>query len=56
MPLNILTTFIIGSALGWMLRKTTRAPQELRGLVLGCCAAGRYVCKSLNVLDGYKFE
>ncbi|WJZ86545.1 hypothetical protein VitviT2T_005992 [Vitis vinifera] len=40
MPLNILTTFIIGSALGWMLRKTTRAPQELRGLVLGCCAAG----------------
>lgn len=40
MPFNILITFVIGSALGWLLVKLTRAPQHLRGLVLGCCAAG----------------
>uniref|UniRef100_A0A5B6ZA80 Putative Auxin:hydrogen symporter isoform 1 n=1 Tax=Davidia involucrata TaxID=16924 RepID=A0A5B6ZA80_DAVIN len=40
MPLNILITFIIGSALGWLLVKITRAPQHLKGLVLGTCAAG----------------
>ncbi|KAL5752249.1 hypothetical protein ACOSP7_022435 [Xanthoceras sorbifolium] len=40
MPLNILFTFIIGSALGWILVKITRAPRELWGLVIGCCAGG----------------
>ncbi|PSR99475.1 Protein PIN-LIKES like [Actinidia chinensis var. chinensis] len=40
MPINILITFIIGSALGWVVIKVTRAPPHLRGLVLGCCAAG----------------
>ncbi|XP_054807057.1 protein PIN-LIKES 1-like isoform X5 [Prosopis cineraria] len=40
MPLNILLTFIIGSALGWLLIKITRAPRHLHGLVLGCCSAG----------------
>ncbi|XP_054807056.1 protein PIN-LIKES 1-like isoform X4 [Prosopis cineraria] len=39
MPLNILLTFIIGSALGWLLIKITRAPRHLHGLVLGCCSA-----------------
>ncbi|KAI6671638.1 hypothetical protein NL676_006523 [Syzygium grande] len=40
MPVNILITFIIGSALGWILVKFTRAPQHVKGLILGCCAAG----------------
>uniref|UniRef100_F6I0B3 Protein PIN-likeS 3 n=1 Tax=Vitis vinifera TaxID=29760 RepID=F6I0B3_VITVI len=40
MPLNILTVCIIGSALGLLLVKTTRAPQHLKGLILGSCAAG----------------
>ncbi|CAI0555351.1 unnamed protein product [Linum tenue] len=40
MPLNILFTFIIGSLLGWVLIRITDAPHALRGLVLGCCAAG----------------
>ncbi|KAK4790228.1 hypothetical protein SAY86_017532 [Trapa natans] len=40
MPVNILLTFIIGSALGWILIKLTQAPQRLKGLILGCCAAG----------------
>ncbi|TXG59227.1 hypothetical protein EZV62_013800 [Acer yangbiense] len=40
MPVNILITFIIGSALGWILIKITRAPRDLWGLVIGCCAAG----------------
>ncbi|KAL6996030.1 hypothetical protein U1Q18_006165 [Sarracenia purpurea var. burkii] len=40
MPLNILITFIIGSALGWVVIIISRAPPHLRGLVLGCCAAG----------------
>ncbi|KAF5955860.1 hypothetical protein HYC85_008716 [Camellia sinensis] len=45
MPLNILITFIIGSALGWGVIQITRAPPHLRGLVLGCCAAVRSVGK-----------
>ncbi|XP_050229024.1 protein PIN-LIKES 1-like isoform X2 [Mercurialis annua] len=40
MPLNILITFIIGSILGWLLIRSSRAPHELWGLVLGCCSAG----------------
>nr|GMC57368.1 protein PIN-LIKES 3-like isoform X1 [Ipomoea batatas] len=40
MPVNILLTFAIGSALGWILVKITRAPRELHGLVISCCAAG----------------
>ncbi|KAL5707309.1 Protein PIN-LIKES 3 [Ranunculus cassubicifolius] len=40
MPLNILLTFIIGSAFGWIVIQLTRAPSHLRGLILGCCAAG----------------
>ncbi|KAH7566130.1 hypothetical protein JRO89_XS08G0099900 [Xanthoceras sorbifolium] len=42
MPFNILVTHIIGSLLGWILIKITRAPQHLKGLILGCCAAGIY--------------
>uniref|UniRef100_A0A5B7CBU7 Auxin efflux carrier family protein n=1 Tax=Davidia involucrata TaxID=16924 RepID=A0A5B7CBU7_DAVIN len=40
MPINILITFVIGSALGWVVIQITRTPQHLRGLVGGCCAAG----------------
>ncbi|KAH6821332.1 Auxin efflux carrier family protein [Perilla frutescens var. hirtella] len=40
MPFNILITFILGSALGWVVIKLTKAPSHLRGLVIGCCAAG----------------
>ncbi|KAA8532106.1 hypothetical protein F0562_006752 [Nyssa sinensis] len=40
MPVNILLTFIIGSALGWILVKITRTSRQLHGLVIGCCAAG----------------
>uniref|UniRef100_A0A7N0UGN8 PIN-like protein n=1 Tax=Kalanchoe fedtschenkoi TaxID=63787 RepID=A0A7N0UGN8_KALFE len=40
MPFNILITFILGSALGWLLVKVTGAPQRLKGLIIGCCAAG----------------
>ncbi|KAK3014343.1 hypothetical protein RJ639_008936, partial [Escallonia herrerae] len=40
MPFNILITFIIGSGLGWVVIQLTRAPKNLRGLVVGCCAAG----------------
>ncbi|XP_057530241.1 protein PIN-LIKES 3-like [Amaranthus tricolor] len=40
MPVNILITFIIGSVLGWILVKITKAPHNLQGLVIGCCAAG----------------
>lgn len=40
MPVNILLTFIIGSALGWVLVKITRTPKHLHGLVIGSCAAG----------------
>ncbi|KAG8632183.1 protein PIN-LIKES 3 [Manihot esculenta] len=40
MPLNILITFIVGSILGWILVQLTRPPPHLRGLIVGCCAAG----------------
>ncbi|XP_023886190.1 protein PIN-LIKES 3 isoform X3 [Quercus suber] len=40
MPVNILLTFIIGSALAWILVKITRAPRHLRSLIIGSCAAG----------------
>ncbi|XP_074300075.1 protein PIN-LIKES 1-like [Silene latifolia] len=40
MPVNILLTFIIGSILGWILVKITGSPLNLKGLIIGCCAAG----------------
>ncbi|CBI37380.3 unnamed protein product, partial [Vitis vinifera] len=40
MLVNILLTFIIGLALGWILIKITRPPQHLHALILGCCSAG----------------
>ncbi|KAK9049952.1 hypothetical protein SSX86_031079 [Deinandra increscens subsp. villosa] len=40
MPVNILLTFIIGSALGWILILIAKPPKHLRGLVLGTCSAG----------------
>ncbi|KAL1294780.1 hypothetical protein HN51_055617 [Arachis hypogaea] len=58
MPLNILLTFIVGTALGWLFMKITKAPNHMYGLVLGCCAAGNLgnlpliimptVCKESN--------
>ncbi|KAL2999783.1 hypothetical protein AAZX31_09G178300 [Glycine max] len=43
MPVNILGTFILGSALGWILIKMTRPPKRMEGLILGCCSAA--ICK-----------
>ncbi|KAF5200954.1 Auxin efflux carrier-like protein [Thalictrum thalictroides] len=40
MPLNILITYIIGSALGLIVIKISRAPSHLKGVILGCCSAG----------------
>lgn len=40
MPFNILFTFLLGSALGWVVIQLTRAPSHLHGLIIGCCAAG----------------
>ncbi|XP_024985275.1 protein PIN-LIKES 3-like [Cynara cardunculus var. scolymus] len=40
MPVNVLLTFIIGSALAWVLVIITRPPQHLKGLIIGACAAG----------------
>jgi len=42
MPLNVLITFVIGSVLGWLLVKIAKAPKGLRGVIMGCCAAGRF--------------
>ncbi|WMV56922.1 hypothetical protein MTR67_050307 [Solanum verrucosum] len=40
MPLNIFITFIVGSILAWVVNQITKPPKHLRGLVIGCCAAG----------------
>jgi len=43
MPLNIILRYIIGTTLAWILTKITRVPRHLHGLVMGCCAAGRFI-------------
>jgi len=53
MPLNVLITFIIGAALGWLLVKLMRVPHHLQGLVLGCCAAGRVNMCFVYVIKGH---
>ncbi|XP_028769609.1 protein PIN-LIKES 3-like isoform X2 [Neltuma alba] len=40
MPINVLLSFTIGTAFGWLVIKITRTPRHLQGLVLGCCSAG----------------
>ncbi|KAK1400283.1 Auxin efflux carrier [Heracleum sosnowskyi] len=40
MPVNVFLTFLIGSFLGWLVNLVTKPPPHLRGLVIGCCAAG----------------
>lgn len=40
MPLNVLLINIIGTAFGWILIKLTRAPKELRGVIIVSCSAG----------------
>ncbi|OMO60861.1 Auxin efflux carrier [Corchorus olitorius] len=45
MPVNIMITFIIGSALAWILIKITKPPSHLQGMVIGCCSA---VCHEPN--------
>ncbi|XVF75688.1 hypothetical protein PTKIN_Ptkin13bG0206700 [Pterospermum kingtungense] len=58
MPVNILITFVIGSALAWLLIRITKTPKHLQGMVIGCCSAGNMgnlllimipaVCKESN--------
>ncbi|KAJ8764025.1 hypothetical protein K2173_004910 [Erythroxylum novogranatense] len=40
MPVNVALTFILGSALAWILIKITRIPPRLHSIVIGCCSAG----------------
>ncbi|XP_021727618.1 protein PIN-LIKES 3-like [Chenopodium quinoa] len=40
MLVNILLTFILGSAMGWVLAKFTKAPKHVKGLILASCSAG----------------
>ena len=49
MPLNILLTFIIGTTLGWLFMKITKAPPDMQGLVLGFCDAIIH----LQILNSY---
>nr|ACJ85428.1 unknown [Medicago truncatula]AFK36849.1 unknown [Medicago truncatula]AFK46985.1 unknown [Medicago truncatula] len=40
MPVNILVTFLLGSALGWIIIKLTKPPRHIEGLIVGVCSAG----------------
>lgn len=40
MPVNILMTFLLGSALGWIIVKVTKPPKHTEGLIVGVCSAG----------------
>lgn len=51
MPINILLTFIVGSLFGWFVIQLTRAPTNLRGLILGCCAAGNQKYTLANIFN-----
>ncbi|KAH1034438.1 hypothetical protein GYH30_054732 [Glycine max] len=53
MPLNILLTFIIGTTLGWLFMKITKAPPDMQGLVLGCCAAVGRVSEKETDLENH---
>ncbi|KAH1151059.1 hypothetical protein GYH30_044844 [Glycine max] len=48
MPVNILGTFILGSALGWILIKMTKPPKRMEGLILGCCSASMNSAKIIE--------
>ncbi|XXG46324.1 hypothetical protein AAC387_Pa02g1194 [Persea americana] len=50
MPLNVFISYVIGSALGWLVNQITKAPTNLRGLILGCCAAGNLGTMPLIVI------
>lgn len=49
MPLSVLLTFFIGAIFGWLLMKMITVPDHLRGLVLGCCAAGSLGFRALSL-------
>ncbi|PKA60381.1 hypothetical protein AXF42_Ash008441 [Apostasia shenzhenica] len=40
MPINILLIYVIGSAFGLLIIRITKAPPNLMGPILGCCASG----------------
>ncbi|XP_021759360.1 protein PIN-LIKES 3-like isoform X1 [Chenopodium quinoa] len=42
MVVNILLTFLLGSAMGWVLAKLTKAPKHIKGLILASCSAGNF--------------
>lgn len=51
MPVNVIVTFILGSALAWILIKITRPPKHLEGLILGCCSAGTlFLCTKKQLM------
>lgn len=58
MPVNILVTFLLGSALGWIIIKLTKPPRHIEGLIVGVCSAGRYISSlhkknmSMNIEPG----
>lgn len=52
MPVNIVLTFVIGSAFGWILNKITKAPPHLRPILLGCCSSGNLGVMLLIVIPG----
>lgn len=56
MPCNILLTFILGSALGYVLTKLTKAPTHLKGLIIGSCAAGNLGNLPLIIIPSLCYE
>lgn len=50
MPVNILVTFLLGSALGWITIKLTRPPKNIEGLIVGVCSAGNHLSRPRSQL------
>ncbi|XP_056695269.1 protein PIN-LIKES 3 [Spinacia oleracea] len=40
MLVNVLLTFLLGSAMGWILAKLTKPPKHVKGLILASCSSG----------------
>ncbi|CAA7408018.1 unnamed protein product [Spirodela intermedia] len=40
MPINLFLTTVIGSGLGWIVMRITKAPAHFKGIILGSCASG----------------
>ncbi|KAK9713388.1 hypothetical protein RND81_06G024200 [Saponaria officinalis] len=50
MPVNVLISFLLGSALGWVVVRVTKPPKHLKGLSIGSSSAGNIGNKLIIII------